>query len=139
MGNVRGADILLHVNTGTPELPVWTAVAGQRNSEISLNSDTIETTSKDTIGGWKTYTAGMKEWSLSCESLLNFEDAGYQLLETAFLNNEALLVQLKTTDGNGFEGEAVITSFPISADYSDMAIISIEMSGSSDLRKITAV
>ena len=50
-----------------------------------------------------------------------------------------LLVQLKTEAGTGYEGEVVITDFPITFDYSDLATVSIEMSGASALTNITGV
>ena len=139
MATVKGADVLLYVNTGTPEVPAWTKVAFQRNAELSRSAETIESTSKDTEGGFKTFEAGMKEWSISAEALVEFENAGFQLLETAFNNNERILVQLKTEAGTGYEGEVVITDFPITFDYSDLATVSIEMSGASALRNITGV
>ena len=141
MSAVKGADVLLFVNTSAnPDLPTWEKVAFQRNAELSRSAETIESTTKDTENmGFKTFEAGMKEWEISAEALVEFENAGFQLLEDAFNENKKLLVQLKTEAGTGYEGEVVITDFPITFDYSDLATVSITMSGASALRKITGI
>ena len=99
---VKGADVLLYVNNSVTEIPNYVKIAGQRNASLSRSASTIDSTSKDTEGGYITYEAGLKEFSVSCEALVSFEDEGFQLLETAFNNNDKLLIQLKTGDGTGY-------------------------------------
>ena len=57
---VAGKDIILAVfdATGTDLL----AISGQKGLTINRSADSIEVTSKDTQGGWKSKIAGMKEW-----------------------------------------------------------------------------
>ena len=59
---IAGKDILLAVwdSTGAKLM----AVSGQQGLTINRSADSIEITSKDTQGGWKSKIAGMKEWSI---------------------------------------------------------------------------
>ncbi len=57
---IAGKDILLAIyNTGGDKL---LAISGQQGLTINRSADSIEITSKDTAGGWKSKIAGMKEW-----------------------------------------------------------------------------
>ena len=60
---VAGKDILLAIRSmdGSKLL----AISGQQGLTINRSADSIEITSKDTMGGWKSKIAGMKEWSIA--------------------------------------------------------------------------
>lgn len=64
---VAGKDILLAIYNadGTKLL----AISGQQGLTINRSADSIEITSKDTLGGWKSKIAGMKEWSIDNDGL----------------------------------------------------------------------
>ena len=64
---VAGKDILLAIFDETGENLL--AIAGQQGLTINRSADSIEVTSKDTVGGWKSKIAGMKEWSIDNDGL----------------------------------------------------------------------
>ena len=126
---VAGKDILLCVfNTTGDEL---LAISGQQGLTINRSADTIEITSKDTEGGWKSYLAGMKEWSIDNDGLYVPNDQSHGILSTAFENGDPVCIKVvngKTKVGM-FGGLAVITDYPIEAPYDDSMTYSITLSG----------
>ena len=126
---VAGKDILLCVfNTTGDQL---LAISGQQGLTINRSADTIEITSKDTEGGWKSYLAGMKEWSIDNDGLYVPNDQSHSILSTAFENGDPVCIKVvngKTKVGM-FGGLAVVTDYPIEAPYDDSMTYSITLSG----------
>lgn len=126
---VAGKDILLCVfNMAGDEL---LAISGQQGLTINRSADTIEITSKDTEGGWKSYLAGMKEWSIDNDGLYVPNDQSHGILSTAFENGDPVCIKIvngKTKVGM-FGGLAVITDYPIEAPYDDSMTYSVTLSG----------
>ena len=79
---IAGKDILLCIWSidGTELL----AISGQQGLTINRSADQIEITSKDTQGGWKSYLAGMKEWSIDNDGLYVPNDQSHRILSQAF-------------------------------------------------------
>ena len=126
---VAGKDILLCVwNMDGTEL---LAISGQQGLTINRSADQIEITSKDTQGGWKSYLAGMKEWSIDNNGLFVPSDQSHTILSQAFENSEPICI--KVVDGKRkvgmFGGLAVVTDYPIEAPYDDAVTYSITLSG----------
>lgn len=79
---IAGKDILLAVwdSTGAKLM----AVSGQQGLTINRSADSIEITSKDTQGGWKSKIAGMKEWSIDNDGLYVPDHDSHKALAKAF-------------------------------------------------------
>lgn len=126
---IAGKDILLCIWSidGSQLL----AISGQKGLTINRSADTIEITSKDTQGGWKSYLAGMKEWSIDNDGLFVPNDQSHQALSRAFNNGDPVCI--KVVDGKRkvgmFGGLAVVTDYPIEAPYDDAVTYSITLSG----------
>lgn len=133
----RGVDFLIYVNTGTEGSPVWTLVAGQRGGTLNREAETLDMTSKDNFG-WTDADYGNLSWSIEGDGLLVENDAGYLHLENAFMNKSVVMVRFETAAGNKYEGDAIITSFPIEAPYDDNATYSITLTGKGALTKVGA-
>lgn len=123
MAIFKGVDVLLYL-PGTPDTPI----AGQRNATLSLSSDTIDTTAKDT-GDWRTFLAGLKSWTLSCDGIYTTSDSGILALENAFMNGTVINVKLAKGTEWSATGQAIITSLDYDASLEDAMTISIEMQG----------
>ncbi len=126
---VAGKDILLAIwnMDGTKLL----AISGQQGLTINRSADSIEITSKDTAGGWKSKIAGMKEWSIDNDGLYVPNDESHTILSQAFENSEPVCLKIingKTKQGM-FGGLAVITDYPLEAPFDDAMTYSLTLEG----------
>lgn len=126
---LAGKDIILAVfsDDGTSLL----AISGQQGLTINRSADSIEITSKDTVGGWKSKIAGMKEWSIDNDGLYVPDDESHTVLSKAFENGEPVCLKvINSKEKKGmFGGLAVITDYPIEAPYDDAVTYSISFEG----------
>lgn len=126
---VAGKDILLAIWNldGTKLL----AISGQQGLTINRSADSIEITSKDTAGGWKSKIAGMKEWGIENDGLYVPNDESHSALSRAFENSDPVCLKVvngKTKEGM-FGGLAVITDYPLEAPYDDAMTYSLTLEG----------
>ena len=135
---VAGKDILLLVYDDNDEL---LAIAGQRSLTINRSADTVEVSSKDTEGGWKSSIAGMKEWSIDTDGLYVASDTSMQKLSKAFANSDPVCLVVKNikTDSYMFGGQAAITDFPLEAPYDDALTYSVTFSGNGQLVDLSSL
>ena len=126
---VAGKDILLCIYNATGDELL--AISGQQSLTVNRSADTIEVTSKDTTGGWKSNLAGMKEWSIDSEGIYVPNDQSHAVLSKAFEDGDPVCVKVinqKTKTGM-FGGLAAITDYPIEAPHDDSMTYSITLSG----------
>ena len=131
---MKGLDVLIKVNVGTSEAPEYVAVGAQRGASLSMASETLDKTSKDS-DGWQESLSGLKSWTISTDGLLILDDEGYMALEEAYMTSENVLVQFSTKSGAMYEGDAIITTIDLDAPYDDLASYSAEFQGSGELKK----
>ena len=134
---MAGKDLLVAIwnDDGTASL----AVGGQQSLTINRSADTIEITSKDTDGGWKSYIAGMKEWSIESGGIYVKDDESHAILSAAFEAGDPVCIKVydnKRKKGM-FGGLAVITDYPIEAPYDDSVTYSLTFSGMGKLTDLT--
>lgn len=126
---LAGKDILLAIWNETGDKLL--AISGQQGLTINRSADSIEITSKDTEGGWKSKIAGMKEWSIDNDGLYVPNDESHTILSRAFENSDPVCVKVvngKTKIGM-FGGLAVITDYPIEAPFDDAVTYSLTLDG----------
>lgn len=130
---VAGKDIILAVfdATGTDLL----AVSGQKGLTINRSADSIEVTSKDTTGGWKSKIAGMKEWSIDNDGLYIPSHSSHKALGTAFQNSDPVCVKIVNgkTKTSMFGGLAYVTDYSLEAPYDDGMTYSLSLDGNGAL------
>ena len=134
---MAGKDLLVAIwnDDGTAIL----AVGGQQSLTINRSADTIEITSKDTDGGWKSYISGMKEWSIETDGIYVKDDESHAILSAAFEAGDPVCIKVydnKRKKGM-FGGLAVITDYPIEAPYDDSVTYSLTFSGMGKLTDLT--
>ncbi len=126
---LAGKDILLAVYNADGSRLI--AIGGQQGLTINRSADSIEITSKDTAGGWKSKIAGMKEWSIDNDGLYVPGDEAHSTLSQAFENSDPVCI--KVIDGKRkrgmFGGLAVITDYPLEAPYDDAMTYSLSLEG----------
>lgn len=126
---IAGKDILLAVWNADGTALI--AISGQQGLTINRSADSIEITSKDTEGGWKSKIAGMKEWSIDNDGIYVMNDESHAELSKAFDGGEPVCVKVyngKTKKGM-FGGLAVITDYPIEAPFDDAVTYSLTLEG----------
>lgn len=126
---LAGKDILLAIWNATGDKLL--AISGQQGLTINRSADSIEITSKDTEGGWKSKIAGMKEWSIDNDGIYVPNDESHTILSQAFENGDPVCLKVvngKTKKGM-FGGLAVITDYPLEAPYDDSVTYSLTFEG----------
>ena len=130
---VAGKDIILAVfdATGTDLL----AISGQKGLTINRSADSIEVTSKDTQGGWKSKIAGMKEWSVDNDGFYIPSHASHKALGTAFQNIGPVCIKIVNgkTKKSMFGGLAYVTDYSLEAPFDDGMTYSISLEGNGAL------
>lgn len=130
---IAGKDILLSLwdLTGSELI----AVAGQQGLTINRDKDTIEVTSKDTLGGWKENVVGMKEWSIDNDGVYVRDHKSHKLLSALFDGDDPVLIKVtnQKTKTDMFGGLALVTSYPIEAPYDDAVTYSVSLTGTGAL------
>ena len=124
-----GKDILLGVWSADGSKLL--AISGQQDLTINRSAETIEVNSKSTEGGWKDSLAGAKEFSIEVGGLWVSSDEAHKALATAFRDSEPVCVKVyngKTKKGM-FGGLAVITDYPIEANFEDAVTFSCTLQG----------
>lgn len=123
---VRGADVLLKID--------GVAVAGQRDCNLSMNGDSIDTTTK-TNAGWKTSLQGLKSWQMTmdCVNYIGDAAAGQKQLKQAFLNGTNIEVAMCFGTEEIYSGEASITSLEQDGPMDDVSTASLTLEGASAL------
>ena len=125
------------------------ALAAATACKLTLNANTLETSSKDS-GKWTSNQPAKLSWSCSSDNLFTIDD--YEYLMDACIKRDEIEVQFSTVqnpnsdsgmpDGgwqpntNGYRGMAIITSIDMNAPDGDNATYSISLTGSGALNKV---
>ena len=83
-------------------------IGGQQNCTLSMNSETGDTTTKDS-GMWAESEVTGLSWSVSCDGLITVDDAAVSALEEAWKNAEKVTIQYGTAE-KFKTGQAIIES-----------------------------
>lgn len=134
-----GKDILLCLFTsdGTKLL----AIAGQQSLTINRSADTMETTSKDTKGGWKSQMAGMKEWSIDSDGAYVMGAESHKELQKYFESGDLMCIKIVDIKESKplFGGLAVLTEYTLEAPFDDAMTYSCSIAGNGALVDLTAL
>lgn len=134
---VAGKDIVLAIfNSDGSNL---LAIAGQQGLTINRSAESIEISSKDTEGGWKSKIAGAKEWSIDIDGVYVLADESHRELGKAFDEGSPVCLKVinKKTSKGMFGGLAVITDYPLEAPFDDTMTYSITFEGMGALVDLT--
>ena len=131
-GAKRGLNVIISVKKGG----AYKVVGEQRNATLNRGSETLDVSNKATGGAWKEFIAGAKEWSVDGDGILIDGDEAFGLLEDAYLSGELVEVKIGDDSGWGFQGNAIITDFPVEAPYDDALSYSMTLQGTGALSKV---
>jgi TP901-1 family phage major tail protein len=132
---IAGIDVLVKVNTGTAQTPVYTVVGGQSGASLSRSMSMIEVTNKQSAG-WVEKLGGNKEWSVECDAFMVLGDSGYKALSDAFRLRTKVKIELAIGTGIGsikLVGDAFVTDLPFEFGQDDAVTFSITLEGTGEL------
>lgn len=124
-GAVNGTLTKIKVNS--------TEVNLQMDCSITYETDTIDTTSKDS-SGWEENIPGLRRWSISASGIYSLEGTGvynFNDLLAFYVSRAQVSIEYKTTGVGGHlhTGTATITSLESSSPLEDKIEMSLEFKG----------
>ena len=126
----KGSAFLLKIGDGaTP--PVYATVAGLRTTQMSVNGEIVNVTSKDS-GGWRELLsgAGTRSVSISGNGIFTGSDAEVRIRDNA-LSGSLDDYELSFESGEKMRGRFLVTRLDYSGDYNGERsyTLSLESSG----------
>jgi len=127
MAKIKGTDIFVEVNTGTPETPVWTKIGGATDATIDMSGEGIDVTDKDS-NGWAESLIGIKSAEISSEHFMLDSDAGYSELEDAYLGDTVLDLRFTIGASKHFQGTFRVSKLSIKGPLKEAGTVSVSFS-----------
>lgn len=121
----KGNDIKVSVGS--------TLIGGQQNCSINRETETSDTTTKDS-GVWSEAEAIGLSWSVDLDGLVVVGDEGLEALETAWENLQQVDVKYGTSS-NYKSGKAIITSLSSNSSNKEKTTYSVSLQGVGALEK----
>ena len=121
----KGNDIKVSVGS--------TLIGGQQNCSINRETETSDTTTKDS-GVWSEAEAIGLSWSVDLDGLVVVGDEGLEALETAWENLQQVDVKYGTSS-NYKSGKAIITSLSSNSSNKEKTTYSVSLHGVGALEK----
>lgn len=110
-----------------------TLIGGQQNCSINRETETSDTTTKDS-GVWSEAEAIGLSWSVDLDGLVVVGDEGLKALETAWENLQQVDVKYGTST-NYKSGKAIITSLSSNSANKEKTTYSVSLQGVGALSK----
>jgi TP901-1 family phage major tail protein len=130
MGAEKGSAFLLKVGNGA-EPPVFATVAGMRTTQMSVNGEAVNVTSKDS-GGWRELLSGAGVRSVSVAASGIFTGSAAEVrVKTNALAGLVDDYELSFESGEKLSGRFLVTRLDYSGDYNGERnyALSLESSG----------
>lgn len=140
-----GEGLLLYVEDMVGEVATLIPVAYATTHTVSVNGNTIDTSSKMS-GAWQDFLTGQLNWQITSESLVSKTSGhmSFNALLALMVKREAINIKIGTpTDATDFtldatkpslEGEAVITALEQTATMSEVCTSSLTLQGKGELK-----
>jgi TP901-1 family phage major tail protein len=126
----KGSAFLLKVGNGA-EPPVFATVAGMRTTQLSVNGEAVNVTSKDS-GGWRELLsgAGVRSVSVAASGIFTGSAAEIRIKSNA-LAGQIDDYELSFESGERLRGRFLVTRLDYSGDYNGERnyALSLESSG----------
>ena len=130
MSAEKGSAFLLKVGNGASP-PVFATVAGMRTTQMSVNGESVNVTSKDS-GGWRELLSGAGVRSISVAASGIFTGSAAEIrIKTNALAGQIDDYELSFESGERLRGRFLVTRLDYSGDYNGERnyALSLESSG----------
>ncbi len=140
---INGTDLHMFVGAEGAEEHIGHA----KSHSIEMATGEIDISNKET-GGWDDFLAGRKNWTASCDAMIDFSDTeGFEQAFDAWLAGESVrIVSAIKTDADAIDtsklqlvGTAIITNISINAGDGEAVSYSVSYKGKGALTKVAAV
>ena len=132
MSAEKGSAFLLKVGNGAVP-PVFATVAGMRTTQLSVNGEAVNVTSKDS-GGWRELLsgAGVRSVSVAASGIFTGSAAGVRLKGNAIAG---LLddYELSFESGERMRGRFLVTRLDYAGDYNGERTYSLSLESSGEV------
>jgi len=133
MAQTKFAGIAFLLKLGSDDSPpVFTTVAGQRTTSLSINNEQIDTTDKDDSRWRKLMEGGVRSMSSSAAGLITGQDAFKTLMNIA-LQGSIKTYQLVFADGQTLEGPFQVSSKELTGEYTDAQQYTLSLESAGDI------
>ncbi|EAD5687344.1 protein LmaA [Listeria innocua] len=134
---VAGKDVILAIFNAAGDKLL--AVAGQQGLTVNRSKDSIEITSKDTLGGWKSKIGGMKEWSIENDGLYVADADSHKELAKYFESDSPVCVKVinQASKKGLFGGLAIVADYSFEAPFDEAMTYSVKLDGMGALVDLT--
>lgn len=131
----NGSDLLFFVGSGSTSV----AIAMSKTCSLSIQANMVDTTTKDSVGGWAESIPVGKSWSGSVDGLVVWGNLNQ--FTDAIFNKTLLEIQFKERAGiTGsaiYGGSAWIESLDVDASQDEAVTYSVKFTGCGVLVKTT--
>ncbi len=111
-GPVLGVDAKLYYDSaGMSENPTWTELTNVTNVTLTLEKDTTDVTTR-AAEGWRQEMGTLKNARVEFTMVWDGNDAGFQAIRSAYLNNTNIALAVLDGDVSG-DGEGIMGDFQI--------------------------
>ena len=119
----QGVDAILSID--------GVVLGGQKTAILNRTMSPINITNQIN-NDWQRNIAGTRAWSLTCGGMFIKGQEAFDVLEKAFYDGKEVTVTLTDSDRT-YTGQAIITSFPVTANYNDAFMYSLIFLGTGPL------
>lgn len=109
-------------------------LAGQQNAILSQQAAINDVTNR-IILDWEESLAGVRSWQVNCGGLYVMNQVSLNELEQAFIDGTPVSASL-TIDETLYEGECLITTFPLQATFNKGLTYSLVLIGTGPLSRV---
>lgn len=119
----RGLQILIYID--------GEKVCGQKDAILNQTANFSDISNR-IEKKWEKSIVAERSWNIKCNGLVIKNADSFKKMETAFLNGTPIAVVLMDDDKK-FTGSALISSFPLTANYNDSFLYNITLMGTGEL------
>ena len=132
MAAQKGKALLLKVGSGAPI--TYASVAGLRLTRLSLNAETVDITSNESVNEWRELLggAGVKSANVSGQGV--FKDAGTDAtMRQVFFAQSVVSFQIVIPDFGTLTGPFVITQMEYGGEYKGEVTFGLTLASAGDI------
>ena len=119
----RGLQILIYID--------GEKVCGQKDAILNQTANFSDVSNR-IEKKWEKSIVAERSWNIKCNGLVIKNADSFKKMETAFLNGTPIAIVLMDDDKK-FTGNALVSSFPLTANYNDSFLYNITLTGTGEL------